>query len=142
MDFVITNLPVIHHYKNVNIIDSNVMPCDSVNQIIEAESVINNYAKANNVNVEIFDPRHRTVLQKLAPESDLAACVGVSVYNVKKPYDFKYDVVDYFKNEDVPFIKRVFLSIQKLVEGDGNMPINREKTRSLEQLKAIGKIKA
>ena len=129
-------------YEYVRITDSKIMPCDSVEQIKETEALLNNYAKSNNVRISILDPRYSKKFQKYVPDSDLAACIGISVTDKKNTKSVKYDVIDYFTDTKTPITKRVFSSVQKLITGDGTLPIERQRKEVITKLIKMGKLTA
>lgn len=114
--------------------DSRVMPCDSVQQLKNSSEILGNFAKKNDVDIVFFDPRHIEKLQSRVPDSDLAACVGMSIHQ-KGAKETKYGVVDYFKGTKNDFIKRVVDEMQKVVSSPVIKQITPPKETFAQKLK-------
>ncbi|MCR5266270.1 MAG: hypothetical protein K6E29_06725 [Cyanobacteria bacterium RUI128] len=129
--------------SNLLIENEEILPCKSAQTLNKYKSVINNYAKSNNVQVRIFDPREMSKLMRpMMPGIELGGCVGVEVEPPFGVGKMKYGLINLFENGNkTPFIKRMYDKLAEMVEGKGN-PFRRQQCDTILKLIQSGKIKA
>lgn len=113
------------------------MPKDAYFKLVEAKDMIGNYAKAHNITVRINDAGSYIPESHSATEEQLAQN-KVAIQITPRRHVYNFDVVEYTEKEDKPFIKSVYESLQRLVEGK-DLRIQSEIERTRKNLSEYGK---
>jgi len=125
--------------KNVRIEDYK-MPAGAVNELYGAADTINNYMGAKKAKVRFFNPSEMFGKNRLGQTDDFfSKCVGIGV-KTKKAKNENVVLVNYFTKPETPFLRKVYDSLQYLVEGK-NSPIEAHKKNTVANLIKSGKIK-
>lgn len=128
-------------YENKHVkIDDSPMPSKAKEELYYATDTIGNYMQAKKANVRFFNPRE--MLGEFYSgniENKLSQSVGIEV-KTKKNKKPKIAIVNYFTNPEKPFLRKVYESLQTLVEGK-NSPIEEHTKNTMEKLIKSKKIK-
>ena len=139
MKISLFNKRVPYHPKNVKIDNITSLPGNSADELYRASDVIGNYAKAHKVNVRFFDARELMgEFDNPIVDRSLENSVGIEVSRRGKNTQGTW--IKYSASDDKPFLRSVYESLQKIVEGKP-LRIAEQKEETILKLIKQGKIK-
>lgn len=129
-----------YEHKNVKI-ENAPIPTKAREDLYYATDTIGNYMQSKKASVRFFDPREMLgELDSGKVVENLSQSVGIEV-KTKKTKEPKFAIVNYFSNPEKPFLRKIYESLQTLVEGK-NSPIENHTKETMTRLIKSGKIKA
>ncbi len=125
-----------YNHKNVNLNLLNIEHKKYANDLYYAQDVIGNYAKANNARVTFMEAADRTDIPEI--QKSLTDFLNIIVEK-KKENKVYNNFIKYDSKSDKPFLRRVYESLQQIIEGK-ELPIEQMKRDTYNRLVKAGKI--